>query len=167
MKSKITFFLILLTVSYTIAQNKVGTINSDFIIGKMPQTKVAMERTDKFAKKLDSSFQVKVAAYNAKIKKYKAELKSFSEETKKSKMVEIAEIENELTKLRKNGPTLIKIRRDEYMRPLYKKMTEAIKVIAKEQGYTQILTTGGNEFAYIDEKHDITKKVLDKMGLKE
>ena len=53
------------------------------------------------------------------------------------------------------------------MRPLYKKTTEIIEEIAKEKGYTQILTVTGNNFAYIDIKHDITKLVLDKLGIKE
>ena len=50
----------------------------------------------------------------------------------------------------------------------YKKIiNEVIEGIAKEKGYTQILTLTGNNFAYIDVKHDITKLVLDKLGIKE
>ena len=44
-------------------------------------------------------------------------------------------------------------------------MGDAITVIAQADGYTQILTTSGNEFAY-DEKFDLTQKVMDKLGVK-
>ena len=43
---------------------------------------------------------------------------------------------------------------------------EAITELAKSEGFTQILTSSGNEFAYIDEAFDITEKVMDKLGIK-
>ena len=52
------------------------------------------------------------------------------------------------------------------MRPLYKKLRESIAEIAKADGYTQIITSSGNELAYIDDNFDITKKVMTKLGLK-
>ena len=62
---------------------------------------------------------------------------------------------------------LMQLRRGEYMRPLYKKIADVVEQVAKENGYTQILTTTGNQFAYFDQKHDITKLVMEKMGIKE
>ena len=53
------------------------------------------------------------------------------------------------------------------MRPLYKKLSEVIAEVSKANGYTQILTTNGNQFGYIDERYDITKLVLEKLGIKE
>jgi outer membrane protein len=52
------------------------------------------------------------------------------------------------------------------MRPLYSKLSIAIQEVAKENGYTQVLTISGNEFVYIDEKFDITSLVMDKLGIK-
>jgi outer membrane protein len=43
---------------------------------------------------------------------------------------------------------------------------EAITELAKSEGFTQILTSSGNEFAYIDEAFDITEKVMAKLGIK-
>ena len=53
------------------------------------------------------------------------------------------------------------------MRPLYKILNNAINTVAKENGYTQILTTKGNQFAYIDEKFDVTKLVIAELGIQE
>ncbi|MDP4600201.1 MAG: OmpH family outer membrane protein, partial [Polaribacter sp.] len=58
-------------------------------------------------------------------------------------------------------------KQNELMRPLYKKLNDAIELVAKENKFTQILTVQGNQFAYIDEKFDITKLVMNKLGLKE
>ena len=57
------------------------------------------------------------------------------------------------------------LKRDELMRPLYTMLSEAIATVAKENGYTQILTITGNEFAYIDSKFDITELVLKNLGI--
>lgn len=73
---------------------------------------------------------------------------------------------NDINKFRQNGTKMMQIRREEFMRPLYNKIAETVAQIAKEKGYTQILTVTGNQFAYIDEKHDITKLVLAKLNLK-
>jgi outer membrane protein len=43
---------------------------------------------------------------------------------------------------------------------------EAIAGIAKAEGYTQIITSSGNELAYVDETYDITQKVMAKLGVK-
>ena len=83
------------------------------------------------------------------------------------KVQEINTLEQEIGNFRKNGPKLLQLQRDENMRPLYKKLSEVIAEVAKANGYTQILTTNRNEFAYLDERFDITKLVLEKLGIKE
>ncbi len=52
------------------------------------------------------------------------------------------------------------------MTPLYKILSDVITEIAKSENYTQILTTSGNEFAFIDNNFDITEKVMAKLGIK-
>ena len=71
-----------------------------------------------------------------------------------------------MQKSQQNGNSLIGLRRDQLMNPLYQILGKAITEIAKADGYSQVLTTSGNEFAYIDEAFDITQKVMDKLGLK-
>jgi len=47
-----------------------------------------------------------------------------------------------------------------------KKLNEAITEIAKQNGYSQIFTKAGNQFAYIDDAYDITELVMKKLGVK-
>ena len=89
-----------------------------------------------------------------------------SDKFKKIKLDEISELEQKLQQSQQNGNQLIQLKRNELLRPLYKKVGDAITVIAQADGYTQILTTSGNEFAYADEKFDLTQKVMDKLGVK-
>lgn len=166
MKVKIVFLTAILCTGFLNAQTKVGTVNSDLIIGKMPQMKAVLKRVENYAKQLDSSFQVKAKDYDAKIKAYESTEKTLTDTDKKAKYKEIALLEQDIQKFRQNGSQMLQIRRTEYMRPLYKKLSETIAEIAKANGYTQILTTNGNQFGYIDERYDITKLVLEKLGIK-
>lgn len=167
MKFKIILFVITLFTTLSYSQTKVGTVNSDLIISKMPQMKNVLRRVENYSKRLDSSFRIKAKDYQTKIEAFKTAQKTLSEEDKKSKVQEIATLEQEIGSFRQNGAKLLQIQRDDNLRPLYKKLSEVIAEVAKANGYTQILTTNRNEFAYLDERFDITKLVLEKLGIKE
>ena len=167
MRVKLILLGAFLTSALSFAQGKVGTVNMDLIVSKMPQSKTVIERVSKYAIRLDSSFQAKTIAYSTKLDAYQKEQETLTEGQKKEKQQEIIALEKEINKFRNNSSKLLELRRDEFMRPIYKKLNSIITVIAKEDGYSQILTTDRNEFAYFDEKFDITKKVLLKLGIQE
>jgi outer membrane protein len=165
MKLRIFAVAFLLTSVLAAGQTKVGSIDSELIIGLMPETKVVLKRLSEYANKLDSSYQVKVKEYQDKITAFQ-KLGDVSDNFKKIKVDEITELEKGLQTSQDNGNKLIQLKRNELMRPLYKKLRGVIAEVSKAGGYTQILTTTGNEFAYIDEQYDITKQVMDKLGIK-
>jgi len=167
MKSKITVFIAILFMSFTNAQTKVGTIDSDYVIGRMPEMKKVLKLVENYGKKLDSTFQIKYEKYQSKVDAYKKDEKSLTAETKKTMINALAGLENDLKKYRENGNKLMQLKRNEVMRPLYNKLNKVIADISKAKGYTQILTTTGNQFAYLDERFDITNLVLTKLGIKE
>ena len=167
MKLKTTFILALFFIGFTNAQTKVGTVDSELIISKMPQMKGVLQRVENYGKQLDSSFQIKATEYKTKVDSFKAEEKIMTDDDKKTRFQEIQVLEQEMAKFRQNGTAMMQIQREQSLRPLYKKVSEVIAEVAKENGYTQILTTTGNEFGYLDERFDITKLVLDKLGIKE
>lgn len=168
MNLKITCLLLIITaLTLNAQQTKLGTVNSDLVISRMPQMKTVLKRIENYGKQLDSTFQVKAKEYNDKAANYKKEAASLTDDGRKAKIQELATIEKDLGKFRQNGSRLMQIRRDEYMRPLYKKLSEVIAEIAKANGYTQILTVDGNQFGYVDDRFDITKLVLQKLDIKE
>ena len=168
MKTKITLFIAILCVGFSVnAQTKVGTIDVDYIVAKMPQLKQVQERIKNYGAKLDSINNKKIKEYDTKVKAFNSDLKTLSEAAKKIRANEINILNKDIISFRQNGSKLMQLRKDEFMRPLYKKITELTEIIAKEKGYSQVLTTNGNNFAYLDEKHDITKLILAKLNIKE
>jgi outer membrane protein len=165
MKLKITIVFIAFISTLSIAQTKVGTIDNEYIIGIMPETKTAIKRTQAYGAKLDSSFTIKVNNFKAQLEDYKLKEKDMGVLEKKTIQKELTTLEDDIKKYQKNGNTLMGLRKDELMRPLYNKLNAAIATISEENGYTQILTLAGNKFAYIDPKFDITDLVINNLGI--
>ena len=165
MRLKLFTITFVLTSFFAIGQTKVGSVNSELVVGLMPEMKIVVNKLDGYAKKLDSSYQIKVKEYQEKIAAFQ-KLGDVSDNFKKIKVDEISELERGLKSSQDNGNQLITLKRNELLRPLYRRLSEVISEIAKAEGYTQILTSTGNEIAYADERYDITQKVMDKLGLK-
>ncbi|WP_175335408.1 OmpH family outer membrane protein [Polaribacter reichenbachii] len=167
MKLKITVLFIAFISTLSIAQTKTGTINSDYIINIMPEAKIVIKKTQEYGTKLDSSFSIKMKEFQDKVADYKEKEKEMGDLMKKTVLKELSGLEQNINQYQANGKKLMQLKQNELMRPLYKKLSDAIKVVVKENGYTHILTVAGNEFAYVDEKYDITKLVMAKLGVKE
>lgn len=166
MKSKIIFICIALLSTVAIAQSKVGTVDSEYIIKLMPETIIVAKRSQAYGAKLDSSFSIKLKEYQTKIDVFKKNEKTMEDSAKKADYKELTEMEADIKKYQLNGNKLMQLKSEELMRPLYKKLSEAIAFVSKAENYTQILTITGNEFAYIDTKFDITELVMKHLGIK-
>lgn len=166
MKSKIFFLSAILITSLAFSQTKLGTIDNDYIINLMPEAGIVVKMSQDYAKKIDSTFSIKMKAYQSKVDDYKKNEKEYGELMKKTLIGEIQVMEEDLQKFQDNGKKLMQLKQNELMRPLYKKLNNAIELVAKKNGYSQILTTQGNQFAFIDGKYDITQLVMNQLGLK-
>ncbi|CAI8174772.1 MAG: Uncharacterised protein [Polaribacter sp. SA4-10] len=161
-----TFFLIAILISnISIAQSKVGTVNSDYVLSIMPEGKKVVELTKVYAERLDSLFSIKVIAYQKKLEEFKSINDTVNQDFKTKKFTELQILETEVNKSKQKGSQLMRLKENELMKPLYKKLGEAISEVSKENNYTQILTVQGNEFAYIDRNFDITDLVIAKLNI--
>lgn len=165
---KIIFSLCILLVSLTsMAQtSKVGTIDTDYILSKMPEMAQTQDSLNAYREKLGSQLAEKAANYEKVLNAARAEFDSLSNEGKQAKQAELASLENDVNNFRRNGAQLIELKQDQLMGPLYQKIGENVATVAKQLGYTQILNISNNNgIAYIDPEFDISQKVLVMMGI--
>ena len=149
------------------AQSKIGTVNINIIVSKLPEFIQVQKQIQEYNTKLESNLRSKIETYQTKLKDYQDNVKTLETVMKKTKEDELIRLETDINKFRQNGAKMSQLKQEELMRPLYKKISDAIGVVAKAQKYTQVLTTDGNEFAYADEKFDLTKSVMSHLGVKE
>ncbi|MFL1896929.1 OmpH family outer membrane protein [Aquimarina sp. 2-A2] len=166
MKKIALLVLIFLTGFQINAQSKVGTIDSEFILSKMPELTKVQEDLNAYNKKLEGDLKVKVDEYQAKIEAYKTQAETYSDPMKKTKQEEIITLENDIAKFRQNGSKLFQIKQNQLLQPLYQKIGKTLEDIAKAEGYSQVLTITSSGLAYIDPKFDLTKSVMTKLGIK-
>jgi Outer membrane protein (OmpH-like). len=126
----------------------------------MPESKTVLKLSQAYGAKLDSAFTIKLADFKTRFDDYNTKEKSMGELEKKTVQQELTALDKDIQEYKKNGATLMKLKYDELMRPLYNKLNKTIAQVAKENNFTQILTLTGNEFAYIDTNLDITDLVL-------
>ena len=63
MKSKVIVALICPLSISSFAQSKVGTVNSELIVGLMPETKKVLKLIEDYGKRLDTSFANQMNEY--------------------------------------------------------------------------------------------------------
>ena len=164
----ISFVVAFILFSFTAnCQSKVGTVNINDILIKLPELAEVENAVITYKAELEKTLNEKVTTYKNKVELFKQNSDSYSDVMKKTMGEELYGLENDIKKFQQNGGKLAQLRQEELLRPLYTKISDMIAVVAKEQKYTQILTVDGNEFAYADAKLDITSTVKSKLGAKE
>jgi len=146
------------------AQSKVGTIDVDYILSKMPELNEVNTNMNAYGKDLESQLGTKMTAYQGLVKDYQDNEINFTIAMKKTKQDEIIAAEGEIQKYQQNSGQLIQIKQNELLQPLYLKIGKTLEAISKELGYTQVFTVN-NTIAYLDPNHDLTTPVLKRMGL--
>ena len=162
---KITLLLIIALFSFQMnAQSKVGTIDVDYILSKMPELEKITADIQTYGTSLDTEIQAQLTNYQGLVDTYKNSQDGYTDPMKKIKQDEIIKKEEEIQTLQQNSTKLLQLKQNELMRPLYKKIGENLEAIAKEQGFSQVLTIN-NTIAYLDPNSDVTLTVMKKMGL--
>ena len=161
---KLMKLLFLFVIISSFAQSKVGTIDIDFILSQMPELTSVQTQVQDYGKELDVDFKKNLDAYNVLIKAYTDNEATFTDAVKKEKQEAIITAENDMGKFQQNGSKLLNIRRDELLRPLYKKIGLALDKVAKAGGYTQILQID-EYIVYLDNRLDLTVPVLKELGI--
>jgi outer membrane protein len=166
MTKKVIFPILLLLISaQVIAQTKVGTFDTDYVVAKMPEFKKVQEDLKAYGTKLEEDLKVKTDEYQAKIKSYQEGVANMTDPMKKLKQDEIIALEGDINKFRQNASQLVPLEQNRLLQPLYEKIGAVLQEVAKEEGYTQILSVNNSGLAYLDPNYDLTNTVLTKLGI--
>jgi outer membrane protein len=166
MINKIIFPIILLLISLNVVgQSKVGTIDTEYILGKMPELKKVQDDLNAYSSKLEEELNAKAKVYQSKVKDFQDGFETMTDPMKKLKQDEIIKLENDITNFRQNASKLVPLEQNNLLQPLYKKIGTALEEVAKAEGYTQILSVNNSGLAYLDSNYDLTNTVLTKLGI--
>ena len=169
MRFLVTLAAILLFGLNIANSQKFGYIDSDFILGKMPEYKKAQDEIDQLA----SGWQKEVEDLQKKVdglyRAYTAEQVLLTEEMKQGRLEEINKKETELKEYNKKVfgfGGLFFLKKQELIKPLQDKVFEAVEKVAKSNRLAIIFDKSGElVMIYTDPRHDYTDFVLEELGL--
>ena len=144
-------------VASTYAQkvSKFGYLNSSELISLMPETAKADSAIDKYTAELDALGQQMYAEYQKKTTEAQAKAKTMSEEQLNLVGQELADLEKRITDFQQSAQDKIGAKKDKLYSPILQKANDAIKTVAKTNGFTYVFDSAAGSILFAEESDDI------------
>jgi outer membrane protein len=155
-------------VSQAQTATKIGYADVDYILGQLPAAKQVESELKSLQTQLKSQIDTKYAEFQKKYQDYNQNINTMLEAVRANTERELAQLQQNLEKLQQDAQTTIQNKNVQLMQPLYTQVGDAIKAVAKENGYTFILSgqVGGLDVVlYADDSANVSDIVLKKLGV--
>ncbi len=171
MKSTFISFLItfLLLSSISIAQLKIGYVDSDTIMDNSPDMQDARQKIDALIQEWQTEVRRMETELKAKQDDYDKRKLIMTEQTSSEALAEIAKLEKEIgdyrdKKFGANGELFQK--QNELMKPIQNKVFTIIQQIATEEELDYVFDRSGDIiFLFAKPDYDLTSKVIERLKL--
>ncbi len=168
MKKVILVAIVVLTTASVSFAQKMGYVDTDYILGKIPEYKAAQAEIDKTSADWQKEIEVKYGEIDKLYKIYQAESVLLTDDMRKKRENEIINKEKEVKELQKarfgvDGELFKK--RMELVKPIQDKVYSAVKQVAEKSGLAFIFDKAGQvALLYSNSKYDKSEDVLTFMG---
>ncbi len=151
------------------AVQKIGYADPNLIFSQLPEFKQIENELKTHNTQLENQMKAKVEEYQNKVKAFQSMPANTSDIIKADKEREIVALQENMQKFEQDASASLQKKQTDLMQPIYNKIAKAIEDVAKEQGYSFILTAttmgGADVILYSDEKYDVSNAVLKKLGV--
>lgn len=149
---------------------KFGYVDSKYILSHIPEYQEAQKQINKMSDTWQKEIEAKYETIEKLEKAYQAEKILLTEDMRQKRSDEIDEKRKEAKDLQKQkfgvGGELFQ-KREELIKPIQEQIYEAIKDVASQSALMVIFDKANqSNMLYTNPKHDVSDKVLRKMGLK-
>jgi outer membrane protein len=164
-----SILLLLIFSGITNAQMKIGYVDSDAIMDKLPDAQDAKQKLDAFVQEWQTELNKIENTWKTKYDDYEKRKLIMTDQTRAETEAELVKLEKQVSDYREkkfgtNGEMFQK--QDELMKPVQNKVFSAIKDVAQEEDYDYVFDRSGDILLlYAKDKYDITVKVLNKLKL--
>lgn len=163
----LVLFISLLTIP--LFGQKYGYIDSEYILGNLPDYKEAQAELDRVAAEWQKEIEAKFKSIDSMYKKYEVESITLPENIKKNRENAIINAEKQAKDLQKKrfgkDGDLFK-KREELIKPIQDRVFTVIDEYAKERGYAFVFDVAGSmTIIYADPKWDLNDEIMQKLGI--
>jgi outer membrane protein len=164
----ITIFFLIFGLNFVNAQ-RFGYIDTDFILGKMPEYGKAQEEINLLSDAWEKEVQDMSKKIEGMYSAYQAEQVLLTDEMKKERTTAIQKKEAEMKEYQKKVfgfGGLFFLKKQELIKPIQDKVWDAVDKVAKQNNLAIVFDKAGElVMIYTDPRYDYTDFVLDELGL--
>lgn len=151
------------------AQQKIGYIDSEYILGQLPEYATVQQRLDRLSQQWEGEIEEQQSAVSELVAEFEARRLLYTDEERQRRQEEIGQARQDVENLRQRyfGPDGELYRRQkDLVRPIQERVLGAVDAVARGEGYDYVLDKSGPAlFMYANENHDLTDEVLDELGI--
>jgi len=151
--------------SYSVKAQKVAHVNLDSLIGIMPESKIAQQSVQEYAKQLEQQVVAMQTELQSKYEGYQKEGANLAPIVKESKEKELNDLNQRIQDFQQQAQTDYQKKSAELSKPVYEKAKKAIDQVAKENGFKYVLDTSTGIVLYNEPADDIIALVIKKLGI--
>lgn len=169
MRKFLFLFLLIAFVSGTAQAQKFGYVNTEYILGKMPEYQKAQQEINIISEEWQKEIQEMYKTIEAKYNELQAEEVLLTKAMKDERIREIREMEQEVKAYQKKVfgfEGLFFLKKKELIKPVQDLVFEAVETVAKKNRLQIVFDKSGDlVMIYTDPIHDYTDFVLEELGL--
>lgn len=152
------------------AQNKVGYINFQQLVGVMPEVKDIQTKLEAYNKQFQDQYTAMTTEYQTKGQAYEAQRATMTDAVRTAKEAELTDIQKRIQSFQQDAQQKIAAKTNELSKPLFDKLRATITQVAKEKGYAYVInssaTTQDELLLVSPPGDDLMADVKAKLGVK-
>ncbi len=169
MTSKLNL-LVILFLAFGIMANaqtamKFGHINSTLLVSMMPEAKSADSALEKINKDVEAQLKTMYGEYQAKMEDYQKTQGALSELVKQAKQKELTDLEQRIRDFQQTAQEDFQKKKEAFYTPIFKKASDAIHDMAKENGFSYIFDSSLGVLLYAPDGDDVLDLVKKKLNI--
>lgn len=156
------------SMAQTPAPVKIGYADVEYIFSQMPEAKTIENELQTLRTQLKKQYDNKMAEFQKKLKEYQEYGSTVADAVRQNSERELQQMQANIQKFEEDSQAELQKRNATLLGPIQDKVGKAIEDVAKENGYSLILSnqiSGLDVILYGDEKLDVSDLVLKKMGV--
>lgn len=158
-----------------IQEEKIGYVNPQAILQKMPEMKAVQQRLQNFIEKKRNEVAQQDQNLQQEINAYQQKQSVISQQAKKKEEERLGQLQADLQQSQREAQQAIQEKQQELVGPLLQEINKGIDAVAQEMGLSYVLNTTTNSGDLIilyasdeaQQKYDITDEVMAELGIGE
>jgi outer membrane protein len=161
--------VVLLLPGSAMAQQRIGFVDSNEILGRIPEFATIQQNVDRMAQEWQTEIERRRSEVERMFRDYQARELLYTPDERQRRREDIVRAEEDLERRRMQyfGPDgELFQQQDRLMRPLQERIVTAIETVAIAEGYDYVFDKSGDfVFLFAREQHNLNNRVLEELGI--